>query len=519
MNDMRCANVIVLGHTGAGKSSFINYLVGHNLMVTGNGKPVTQNFDCYLDRNAFGLPVRLFDSKGFEVGEYKQIADDTIKFINDKCNKDDVYEWIHTVFYCINRTKARVDDSEISLIRRIQSETLRTPHIVLTNCDGSEQDEKMKEYILKTFGSGVQIYTVSSVAEKTRRGTTTQFGRDAIIESIFATLWFDMLRVTAKTTAKLFYENFQNNIQDFTSLLNAKLKPEEYDEQTFKNVAVEILGKRIENIKVYNKSIGIITTNSMNDYVAFLNQYAKTAKFSIDKTAVNVVIENVSTSLLNAANSIDNLYIKKENPLSIFIGDMVLDISFLLRFGVAGAVLWGVGKLLDSDSESDKKRRAHNRAVEEVVNHVKSIFPTETALEKTLLEKMDSDNQLGKYFPKIKTALDNMENSTISPVKEEVFPKTVIHNYGNRADATTVISNKCGVHARPASIMVQTATKFKSKVFLKAKGKRVDAKSILMPMSMGLVKGTEVTFEAEGPDAYEAVTALAELIDNKFGEE
>ena len=53
---------------------------------------------------------------------------------------------------------------------------------------------------------------------------------------------------------------------------------------------------------------------------------------------------------------------------------------------------------------------------------------------------------------------------------------------------TITIENKTGIHARPASIFVQTATKFKSKIQLQAKGKTIDAKSILMIMSMGLVK-------------------------------
>ncbi len=86
-------------------------------------------------------------------------------------------------------------------------------------------------------------------------------------------------------------------------------------------------------------------------------------------------------------------------------------------------------------------------------------------------------------------------------------------------EATTTIENKTGIHARPASLFVQTASKFKSKVQIKAKGKTVDAKSILMIMSMGLVKGTEITLAADGPDEAEAVKTLKELVDNKFGEE
>ena len=84
---------------------------------------------------------------------------------------------------------------------------------------------------------------------------------------------------------------------------------------------------------------------------------------------------------------------------------------------------------------------------------------------------------------------------------------------------TVKVTNKSGIHARPASVFVQTAAKFKSKVTVTAKGKTVDAKSILMIMSMGLVQDTEIVIKAEGEDASTAVKALVELVQAKFGEE
>ena len=86
-------------------------------------------------------------------------------------------------------------------------------------------------------------------------------------------------------------------------------------------------------------------------------------------------------------------------------------------------------------------------------------------------------------------------------------------------EQTVKVTNKSGIHARPASVFVQTAAKFKSKVTVTAKGKTVDAKSILMIMSMGLVKETEIVIKAEGEDASTAVKALVELVQAKFGEE
>ncbi len=86
-------------------------------------------------------------------------------------------------------------------------------------------------------------------------------------------------------------------------------------------------------------------------------------------------------------------------------------------------------------------------------------------------------------------------------------------------EQTVKVTNKSGIHARPASVFVQTAAKFKSKVTVTAKGKTVDAKSILMIMSMGLVKDTEIVIKAEGEDASAAVKALVDLVQAKFGEE
>lgn len=86
-------------------------------------------------------------------------------------------------------------------------------------------------------------------------------------------------------------------------------------------------------------------------------------------------------------------------------------------------------------------------------------------------------------------------------------------------EVTVAIENKTGIHARPASLFVQTAAGYKSKIQLEAKGKTVDAKSILMLMSLGLVKGTEVKIIADGEDEADAVKALKELIESKFGEE
>ncbi|MBR0261743.1 MAG: HPr family phosphocarrier protein [Selenomonadaceae bacterium] len=121
--------------------------------------------------------------------------------------------------------------------------------------------------------------------------------------------------------------------------------------------------------------------------------------------------------------------------------------------------------------------------------------------------------------PEIKSVAKNA-NSTEKPKrKRKPATQNPISIPDTAIRATTTIENKLGMHNRPASVFVQKSSSFKSKIWIKAKGKTIDAKSILMVMSMGLVKGTEITIIADGPDAHEAVEALKALVDSKFNEE
>lgn len=89
------------------------------------------------------------------------------------------------------------------------------------------------------------------------------------------------------------------------------------------------------------------------------------------------------------------------------------------------------------------------------------------------------------------------------------------------AEATIQVKHKVGLHARPAALFVQTAAKFSSKIQVKnltASGKFVDAKSIIMVLTLGVMKDHEVVIQTEGADAEPALAALCSLIENNFGE-
>jgi phosphocarrier protein len=85
-------------------------------------------------------------------------------------------------------------------------------------------------------------------------------------------------------------------------------------------------------------------------------------------------------------------------------------------------------------------------------------------------------------------------------------------------ERTVQIVNSNGLHARPAAEIVKAAARYKSSVTLDRDGFEVNGKSIMGVMMLAAEYGATLTLRADGPDAEDAVEALAVLIANKFGE-
>ncbi len=81
-----------------------------------------------------------------------------------------------------------------------------------------------------------------------------------------------------------------------------------------------------------------------------------------------------------------------------------------------------------------------------------------------------------------------------------------------------VVQNQVGLHARPATFFIQKANEFKSTIWVEKEERRVNAKSLLGVLSLGIMGGAQIRILAEGSDEEAAVSALAELVDTGFAE-
>ncbi len=90
---------------------------------------------------------------------------------------------------------------------------------------------------------------------------------------------------------------------------------------------------------------------------------------------------------------------------------------------------------------------------------------------------------------------------------------------GNTRSIEITLTNELGLHARPAAMLVQQASKFKSRIQIEKDDRKANAKSIVEVLSLGAERGDKIKIIAEGEDSAEALKSLEELVKSNFGED
>ena len=239
--------ILLLGKTGVGKSSFINYLLNHEIAKTGVGKPVTQNLEEYTTEIE-GINLVVTDSKGLEVKDFKNIVEKILENVKEKNGSENISDWYHTIFYCISASNSRIEDEEISFIKKLKKESSITTNIILTNCDNVEKDREkltdMKKILLERLEEEIAIYEVCSREGKKRNGDEyKKTGKEEIEKGLFDLVWKDICKkVAIDFTEKVVIprrKRMTNNIRrEGETLIKEKIK--------FLDLAKEAIRDKIE---------------------------------------------------------------------------------------------------------------------------------------------------------------------------------------------------------------------------------------------------------------------------------
>lgn len=189
---MASYNVAIVGQTGVGKSSLINYLYGEGIAKTGIGMPVTTNGFHAIKTEINGLPVTLFDSWGLEVGKANQWLEELESELKNRGVDQSADKWFHSVFYCIQAGGGRFQPADEQIVKKFISENYNVS-VILTKCDQiSEEEENLLRDAIKNEIQDVEIISVCSVDKKTRRGTSEAFGKADVQNKAFKD-FFDSL--------------------------------------------------------------------------------------------------------------------------------------------------------------------------------------------------------------------------------------------------------------------------------------------------------------------------------------
>lgn len=163
-------NVAVIGQTGVGKSSLINYIFDEPKRETGAGKPVTEQGFYGEELILNGIPVCLIDSWGIEQGKDEIWLNDFENFLEEKDIRKPVNEWLHIAIYCISAASDRVQEFDIQVIQKLKRQKIDV--VVALTKAALVPEETIKELtntLKEGLGQDIVIVPVNSV-EKTLMG-------------------------------------------------------------------------------------------------------------------------------------------------------------------------------------------------------------------------------------------------------------------------------------------------------------------------------------------------------------
>lgn len=367
-------NVLILGKSGVGKSSFINYIYGKDIRDKGVGKPVTEQGLHEVRYEMDNLIVNLSDSWGLEANKTNNWKDIVLNEVKKHNEKFSIKDWYHTIYYCFSASTARIEEFEIEDILKPLIKEGNRVTLILTHCDVKGADEKIKGMVEKLVSaldiSESDIIKVCSERKKLLGGKVKEpFGKEEVLYKLKSNLWSDIKTRIPKQYAKF----VECEIRKWGKISAYKIE-ENLSGLQFTNSSLASLIKEIDN-HLKQISLDIKEETQKNIYEAFI--YYSSLVRIIYKTKFNI---NNDSILDDFKYNIDKKMIKNHVILN-FVKDQLF--IFL-------PVLAPVGLIVSKLSQSHVK----NKLIKDISIQADELVSNIPEMKENLEKYLDSfDNE------------------------------------------------------------------------------------------------------------------------------
>ena len=342
MSEKLGINLIILGKTGVGKSSFCNYIFDKDIFKKGIGKPVTtwkENFQMHsteFDK----YTLNIYDTVGIEPNNFNRWIEELNTFIskrNDYVNQHPS-NWIHGAFYLINGTQARIESTEIKTIKTL-FQNISNIHAVITNADkaNDEQKKSLREKLMNEISHNLPITEICSVNSKTRKKKSEPYGKEEVLK-VFLT----SLRNNIKPQLTLYSLHcIYRGIDEFQKELIAKI--EKSDLNFWNMVATTIRDGEIDDLLGFNiDDMELDKYNSRIDALDDFIQHNFPPNSSLSEDDITDNLYSLQEEIEDRIEELEEEFSKKLSSIESAFDEEGSFMDKLIAIGTVAKILWDV---------------------------------------------------------------------------------------------------------------------------------------------------------------------------------
>ncbi|EDN69708.1 conserved hypothetical protein [Beggiatoa sp. PS] len=314
-------NIVIIGKTGVGKSTLLNYLYGEEIVKVGVGKPVTAKGFHEINVPIKGLSALIFDSWGLEAGRADEWKDELDKELKQRGVDKPAKDWFHSVLYCVAASSGRIEDFELNIINQFIKENYKVT-VIFTKSDLTSQ--KDLDELKKLVPNDVEVIPVCCEGKELIGGHRTEpFGKEEIENQIYNNFWEaiylrvpNRCRYLVEQKIDKWYEEQCRYIEEETGVLNKKeiyttLKKRTESfvnklNESSQNIVLEEIKKTIDMYSLFAEALGYppqLANYNHNHFNTFLPKIDDTKLTGWDIPFAIVAIVPVTLWLIYLAAS------------------------------------------------------------------------------------------------------------------------------------------------------------------------------------------------------------------------